>query len=41
VALVRCTCVVDLRVRPGEEPVLTVTVADPECNYIVHRIEAS
>jgi hypothetical protein len=35
-ALVRCTCVVDLRLL-GDDHVLRVLLADPTCTFLPHR----
>jgi hypothetical protein len=37
-ALVRCSCVVDLVASANGRIALDVTVLDPECGYVVHRL---
>jgi hypothetical protein len=40
--LVRCTCVTTF--RPTDDPKrisLEVIVYDPQCDYVIHRLEAS
>ena len=39
-ALVRCSCVVELVASAHGRIALDVTVLDPECGYVVHRLGA-
>ena len=39
-ALVRCSCVVDLFASVDGRSALGVRVLDPECGYVVHRLFA-
>ena len=39
-ALVRCSCVVELVPSADGRIGLDVTVLDPECGYVVHRLGA-
>ena len=39
-ALVRCSCVVELVASSDCRIALEVTVLDPECGYVVHRLGA-
>ncbi len=39
-ALVRCSCVVELVASADGRIALDVTVLDPECGYVVHRLGA-
>jgi hypothetical protein len=39
-ALVRCSCVVDLVASANGRIALDVTVLDPACGYVVHRLFA-
>ena len=37
-ALVRCSCFFDLLASANGRVALDVTVLDPECGYVVHRL---
>ena len=39
-ALVRCSCVVELVASADGRSALEVRVLDPECGYVVHRLGA-
>jgi hypothetical protein len=39
-ALVRCSCVVELVASSDHRCALEVTILDPECGYVVHRLGA-
>jgi len=39
-ALVRCSCVVELVSGVDARVALAVTVLDPDCEYVVHRLGA-
>ena len=39
-ALVRCSCIVELHASADGRGAVDVKVPDPECGYVVHRLGA-